>query len=112
VPANVGGRTVLDDLGKRVHHRLQRIFDQYWEVIGPRRTPFDSRVTAVIYPIRSARVSALQWCRKHGVSNDLAPDGHLMAFRILFGHVAVVVVVVVVVLLLLHVVVSAAAATG
>lgn len=48
VSANVRGRPVLDDLGKRVHHRLQRVIDQYREVIGPRRRPVD--------PARVARV--------------------------------------------------------
>jgi len=110
VPTNIGGRSVLNDFGKRVHHRLQRIFDQYREVIGPRRRPFDPRVTTVIYPIRRANVTVLHWCREHRVSDNFAPDGHLMSFRQLFGHVATVIVVVVVVMVvvLLHVIVCAA----
>lgn len=73
VSANVRGRPVLDDLGKRVHHRLKRVVDQYREVIGPRRRPFDPRrpvnaAAAVHSPVRVRRAG------QHRVSDDLAPD--------------------------------------
>lgn len=107
VPANVRGRPVLDDLGKRVHHRLQRVLDQYREVIGPRRRPVDPaqvgrRVARVpVQPIRVAAAhatAALQWRREHRAPDDLAPDGHLFDVVILVVVVVDVVVVVVVVI--------------